>query len=71
MKRPTDKQRLDWIQNLNVPYPVEAPGDRNNPSGNWRVWATLAFFKEGKTLRNAIDAAMTPPTNSNDKGAGR
>lgn len=50
---PTDTQRLDWLEESHLQ--VNPPRD---PKGQWSVWLFAGDgteFREGKTLREAID----------------
>jgi hypothetical protein len=56
MKRYTDKERLDWLQNHGQPISVEVTVDNRR---EWFCWYDV--MKEphhSRTIRGAIDAAM-------------
>lgn len=53
MKRPTDTQRLNWLQKNYQPVWPAGGFHRGFKAGNGGIWAL--------TLRKAIDAAMKHP----------
>ena len=55
-KRFTDKQRLDWLEQKNAPFNQASILSKSSDGG--MPYACSSGFHRGRTIRQAIDAAM-------------